>query len=227
MLPRPISSPTRPAPPSSTRGKTAARSCGTRPAPKEPKWPTTRDPACRSAFSRIASTAAASAEAAMVHGTGSQTAGRQRGATRLRRVSQEGMETKIRPAARAASPAITRCTAPRTLCRNGWPQTQGKATSWNITQGRKRRRRHSHQQNGRFIAFMPYMCGTYWTSRWKPGRRRTGRRPTPPERRPKRPGRRWTRTPALSSAAAGPAGAQTCTSSPAPASPPPAGAYSR
>ena len=80
----------------------------------------------------------------------------------------------MRPAARAASAAISRCVAPSRLCRSRCPQAQGNATSWNITHGAARRRSHSQPQNSTFIAFQPYMCGTYCTSsRCGPGPRST------------------------------------------------------
>src|SRR5271170_1939656 len=77
--------------------------------------------------------------------------------------SQEMVETKSRRAARAAIAAIARFAAPSRLCLGACEPANGKATSWNITAISILRRAYSHERNGKFIAFIPKACGTYWT----------------------------------------------------------------
>src|SRR5258708_13444084 len=100
----------------------------------------------------------------MLLGTGVQATGLFAGASRRIIRSQASVPVNTLSADRRTTAAISCVTNPSTLWCNGWDQVRATAVSWNITQTGVRPRVHRNRQKGKFIAFHPYVCGTYSTT---------------------------------------------------------------
>src|ERR1700721_609937 len=114
-------------------------------------------------WARVVDRAPSGASRAMLDGTGSQVAPRQRRERERTVGSQADVERKTRSARVRTSEAIARVVAAAAFHLQRPVGPQGRATSWNITNTSASRTLASHTENGTFSPLQPNAGETYCT----------------------------------------------------------------